>query len=259
MDKQIARIRFYAELNDFLPAALRQLEQECLFVPPAPARHLIELCRVPHTEVTLILVNGRSVDLEHPMFGGEHVSVYPRFAQVDGSSLIPVQPPPPREIRFIADAHLGHLVRELRMLGFDTLFDPQLDDPDLARISAEQKRILLTRDRALLMRREVIYGCYLRHRLPRPLLEDLVHRLDLCSHIDPFTRCIRCNALVEPADTEDVQPDLPKDRHGIKPPFYRCTGCRQVYWKGSHYRAMVKKIAQICPGKAIGTAPPSEV
>lgn len=259
MDKQTARIRFYAELNDFLPSPLRQREQDCLFVPPAPVRHLIELCRVPHTEVALILVNGRSVELEHRMLGGEQVSVYPAFEQLDISPLIPAQPPPLNKIRFIADAHLGRLVRELRMLGFDTLFDPQLDDPDLARISAEQQRILLTRDRALLMRREVIYGCYLRHRLPQPLLADLVQRLELCPHIDPFTRCIRCNALVAPTTPDAAQPDLPRDRSGIKPPFYRCSGCRQVYWKGSHYRAMVEKINQLCPAKDIGTAPFAEV
>ncbi|WP_432698399.1 Mut7-C RNAse domain-containing protein [Marinobacterium sp. YM272] len=259
MAKGTARIRFYAELNDFLPLRNQMRELPCQFVAPTPVRHLIELCGVPHTEVELILVDGASVDLEWRIYGGERISVYPCFEHLDITPLLRVRPCPLRQIRFIADAHLGRLVRDLRMLGFDTLFNPDWDDAELARISADQHRILLTRDKALLMRRAVTHGCYLRHRPPFALLADLMDRLDLCRLINPFTRCIRCNALVSPTSTEDAQPDLPRDRGGIEPPFYRCTGCRQVYWKGSHYRAMLKKIARLCPVSTIGTDPDTEV
>ncbi|MBV1790187.1 Mut7-C ubiquitin/RNAse domain-containing protein [Marinobacterium sp. D7] len=247
MVQQTARIRFYAELNDFLPQAQRMRDQSCQFIAPAPVRHLIELCGVPHTEVELILVDGRSVDLEQRIDGGERISVYPCFERLDIAPLLRVRTEPLREIRFIADAHLGHLVRDLRMLGFDTLFNPQWDDAELARISAAEHRILLTRDRALLMRREITHGCYLRHQPHPVLLKSLIQRLDLCASIDPFCRCIRCNGHVSPADEEAVAQDLPPDRSGIQAPFYRCDDCRQVYWKGSHYRAMLSKIARLCP------------
>lgn len=244
---QLTHLRFYDELNDFLPHAQRQRELACRFKAPAPVRHLIELYGVPHTEVALILVDGRSVDLEHRITGGEQISVYPRFATRNITAQPRVWSAPPDEIRFVADAHLGRLVRDLRMLGFDTLYNPDWDDAELARISAEQQRILLTRDRDLLMRREVTLGCYLRHRPPFALLTDLVERLALCQAVNPFSRCIRCNAPVEPTSLEAVKADLPQDRGGIEPPFYRCSGCRQVYWKGSHYRAMCRRIAQLCP------------
>jgi len=247
MTKQSARIRFYAELNDFLPRARRMHEQSCRFVAPAPVRHLIELCGIPHTEVELILVDGRSVGLERRIDGGERISVYPCFERLDITPLLRVRPEPLREIRFVADAHLGRLVRDLRMLGFDTLYDPAWNDAELARISAEQQRILLTRDRALLMRREITHGCYLRHRPHPVLLQELIQRLDLCSSIDPFCRCIRCNGPVSPTDADAVIDDLPQEHGGIEPPFYRCDTCRQVYWQGSHYRAMLHKIARLCP------------
>ena len=54
-----ALFRFYEELNDFLPPQLRKRDIEQRFEPPVPVRHLIENLGVPHTEVEVILVNGR--------------------------------------------------------------------------------------------------------------------------------------------------------------------------------------------------------
>jgi len=75
----IATLRFYAELNDFLPAQRRQRDWTLVFDPPAPARHLIETCGVPHTEVELILHEGASIGLETPVGDGDRLAVYPMF------------------------------------------------------------------------------------------------------------------------------------------------------------------------------------
>ena len=61
---------------------------------------------------------------------------------------------PLRVTRFVADAHLGGLAHLLRMTGFDTLYDNRFPDDEIERIAAAQGRIVLTRDRDLLKRRE---------------------------------------------------------------------------------------------------------
>jgi hypothetical protein len=56
---------------------------------------------------------------------------------------------------FIADCHLGKLAEHLRMMGFDTLYFTQVDDSGLITLALEQKRTILTRDRALSGRKKI--------------------------------------------------------------------------------------------------------
>lgn len=244
--KARAVFRFYEELNDFLVAARRKQELVCDFEGPAPVRHLIETFGVPHTEVELILVDGRSVDLEHLVWGGERIAVYPVFESLDIRPLLRLRPRPLRRTRFIADAHLGRLARQLRMLGFDTLFRNDWPDPEIARISAASGRILLTRDRALLMRREITHGCFVPSQRPRVQLQRLIQRMQLCGDIQPFSRCMECNAEVVPVVRDLVAAQLPPRVALEQDRFYRCSGCGQVYWEGSHYRTMQRRIAELC-------------
>ena len=157
-----ATLRFYAELNDYLPAALRQRENTLDFRPPCPVRHLVEIMGVPHTEIEILLINGVSVDLEATVHDGDRISVYPVWEAMDVGPLLRLRDFPLRETRFFADVQLGRLARYLRLLGFDTLFVRDIDDVDLVRQAVAERRIVLTRDRDLLMRRAVTHGCHIR-------------------------------------------------------------------------------------------------
>ena len=236
--KSRAQFRFYQELNDFLPPVLRQREIDQYFDEPAPVRHLIESFGVPHTEVELILVNGVSVGLEQALQDGDRVSVYPLFEALDVTPLLRIRHKPLRNPRFLADAHLGKLAHLLRMLGFDTLFFNDAGDRTLATLAADQGRILLTRDRALLMRRKVTHGCYIRSGVPREQLLQVVERMDLMNLLRPFSRCMECNAGLESIARQDLKADLPAGVLAHYNAFWRCTGCGRIYWKGHHYQAM---------------------
>lgn len=242
----VATLRFYEELNDFLPPDRRKREVRVTFQPPAPARHLIETLGVPHTEVELLLRNGESVDLETPVQDGDRLAVYPMFESLDVTPLLRIRPRPLRDPGFLADAHLGRLAGYLRMLGFDTRYAAHEQDAALVRQAAAEGRILLTRDRALLMHRSVTHGCYIRDQVPRQQLAYLVRRLDLCGLIDPFTRCIRCNGVLEPVDRAEVLDQLPERVRERCTEFRRCSRCGQVYWKGTHYRRMLGLIRSLC-------------
>jgi len=217
------------------------------FVAPAPVRHLIELAGVPHTEVELILLNGVSVGLETGVTDGDRLAAFPMFEAFDVHRELRLRPEPMRQPRFVADAHLGRLARDLRMLGFDTLWFNDIGDAELVRISVDERRILLSRDRQLLMRQALTHGCFVRPGSPRQQLKALATRLQLCGAIAPFTRCMACNetvVAVAPADVRDQVPAGVLARHHA---FWRCTGCGRIYWRGSHWRAMKRRIGGICP------------
>lgn len=231
-------LRFYEELNDFLPGQRRKREFDHLLQPTQNVKHLIESLGVPHTEVEIILVNGRSVAFDYLPADGDRISVYPMFERLDVTPLLRLRPEPLREPRFIADAHLGKLARHLRLLGFDTLFFNDAGDDRLAELSVTQRRILLSRDRALLMRRQLTHGCFIHAVEPEQQLAELLARLDLFRSIVPFTRCMECNGRLLPAEPDQVVPLVPKRVAELYTEFWRCGDCARIYWKGSHYREL---------------------
>ena len=138
MSEQI-NIRFYEELNDFLPQDQRKTDVSHELKQARSIKDLIESIGVPHTEIDLIIVNGESVDFNYLVHDGDYISVYPVFESLDISPLNHCQSTPLRNTRFVLDTHLGRLAAYLRMLGFDTLYRNDYDDPELARISVDER------------------------------------------------------------------------------------------------------------------------
>ncbi len=240
-----AIFRFYEELNDFLSRERHKCSFAYACAEGATVKHAIEALGVPHTEVEIILVNGRSVDFSHVVQEGDQISVYPQFESQDVTPLLKLRSQPLRCTRFVADAHLGALAKYLRMLGFDTVFDASLTDTELAALSAGQRRVLLSRDRDLLMHRVVTHGCYIRAIEPRAQLHEIVERLDLYRSINAFTRCMECNAVLRVVPKSDVLARVPEETDKYYERFAVCTACDRVYWEGSHHRRMSRLIDEL--------------
>jgi hypothetical protein len=231
-----AHLRFYEELNDFLPPAQRKVEFEHRFERRTAIKDMIESLGVPHPEIELILVNGRSVDFSHIVEDGDRISVYPVFESLDVSSLIRLRPAPLRTPRFVVDCNLGRLARYLRLLGLDCLYRNDFDDETVSRISQQQQRIVLTRDRRLLHRKIITHGFYVRAVNPRDQVREVLQRLDLHGSVRPFTRCTRCNGRLKATSKETIDHQLePKTRRYYEQ-FLQCEHCGQVYWQGSHHK-----------------------
>ena len=186
-------IRFYAELNDFLPPECRQCAFRHEFHGTPSVKDTIEAIGVPHTEVDAILVDGRSVGFGHLLHGGERVAVYPVFERFDVSPVTRLRPKPLTVTRFVADVHLGSLARNLRLLGFDTAWERDLTDEAIIDIARTERRIILTRDKGLLKNGRVTHGYWLRNTDPDRQLEEVVRAIDLARDIDPYRRCMACN------------------------------------------------------------------
>lgn len=240
-----AYIRFYAELNDVLPPSRKQKATSYAFDVSGSVKDVIESMGVPHTEVDLILANGEPVDFAYLVQDGDKISVYPTFQSLDISPLLRLQPAPLREIRFVADTHLGRLTAYLRMLGFDTLYRTDCADEELARISAADRRTLLTRDRGLLMRNIVTRGYFLRETDPARQIVEVLQRFDLIPSVAPFRRCMHCNALLRPVARESVVDRLMPETQRYYDEFFLCPACDRIYWKGSHYRRMQRFIDRV--------------
>jgi uncharacterized protein with PIN domain len=241
-------LRCYAELNDLLPAAERQRTLTLELVPPVTVRSLAAARGIPPGRIELALVDGRSVPLEAELDAGARVSLYPVFESMDVTPLLRLRDRPLRRVRFVADAHLGRLARYLRLLGFDTLFENDPGDAALARISAHQGRILLTRDRALLERRLVTHGLWVPATRPRSQLVWVVERLDLWRLFRPFTRCTVCNGVLREVTRNSLQGRVPPRVLAAFDAFWRCRGCGRVYWRGSHYDRLRMLVDQLRPG-----------
>jgi len=240
-----ADFRFYEELNDFLPPWRRRTRFTHDFRGPASVKDMIEALGVPHTEVDLILVNGQSVDFRYRVRDGDDISVYPVFESLDIAPLAHLRPRPLRVIRFVLDVHLGRLARHLRLLGFDTLYRNDYDDAELARISREQRRILLTRDVGLLKRSEVTHGCYLRQTDPARQLEEVVRRLDLVRAARPFARCLACNGRLVTVRRSALAGQLKPPLLAAHRRFRRCPDCGRIYWPGSHWQRLQQRVGNI--------------
>lgn len=211
---------------------------------PTAVKHPIEALGVPHTEVACILANGRSVGFAYIIQDADRLDVYPSVpSQVPAP--VRLRPTLPSPARFVADNHLGRLVTYLRLLGFDVLHPKSLDDARLARLSADQERVLLSRDRRLLMRKIVVHGFCLQSRDPRRQLADVLDRFDLYEAIAPWQRCLRCNGHLRPVAKDAIVQRLEPLTRKYYHEFHLCQACDQIYWKGSHYGPLHDFVAEV--------------
>jgi uncharacterized protein with PIN domain len=230
----VASFRFDAELARFLAPERRGLSLKYQCARAATLKQAIESLGVPHTEVGHVDVNGQRATLARVVRDGDLVEVLPHER-----GAAPFEEP----LAFIADAHLGGLARMLRMLGFDTLYDNGFQDPDIVVRAAAERRVVLTRDRELLKRRDVVRGCFVHALKPEAQLREVAVRYGLASHMRPFSLCLHCNLPLGPADEARVRGSVPERIRAHYTVFTHCAGCDRIYWEGSHWDRMREVLA----------------
>lgn len=246
-----AIFRFFAELNDFLPASQRQLPIVVSFNGHESVKHLLESLGVPHTEVDVILINAQSVDFSARLRDGDEVQVYPSAQGWQLVPLIHLRPEASQQPRFVLDGHLGKLAVYLRLLGFDTRYQNDFNDDELAEISSLEGRILLTRDRGLLKRSQVRQGYCVRTKFPRQQVVEVLQQYGLQAQARPFSRCARCNGVLQVVTKEEVYERLEPKTKLYYDDFRICRDCDQIYWKGSHFERLEKQLQAIL-AQAVG-------
>lgn len=221
---------FDTTLAPLLPSPYRNGTFFFTFRGPQSVKHLIESLGIPHTEIGDIHCNGHRVDSDYLPENGDRLCVQViRFPEPTANTPEP---------RFILDNHLGRLTAHLRMLGLDAFYRNDFQDDELIAQALSENRILLSRDRRLLMRKTLQHGCLLYSLDPQEQLYQLIRRYHLLHWIKPFQRCMRCNHPLEPIAKESILDRLLPLTRQYYDEFAHCPACNQIYWKGSHYERM---------------------
>jgi len=246
-------ITFCGTLADILDTRKRMPSRHSF---PRAAKDLIETLGIPHTEIGRLTVNGHESDFLHPVGFDDRVEVFPHIPPRPSPWKNSADPDCSGDIAFFADINVAGAGKLLRALGFDTVMDPGLDDREIARRAHEENRVVLSRDRDLLKRRLVLFGCFIRSGEPWKQLAEVVRQYGLACLSKPFSRCVRCNAVLAPVDKEKVMDRLLPMTRLFYDSFHECPSCGRVFWKGSHTLHMLEKIEPLlAEGRETGANP----
>jgi uncharacterized protein with PIN domain len=237
-------LHFDPELDFFLSPEMRGRPQKVTSGHATTIKDIVESCGVPHTEIGDLIVG----DTLHAGFStrisdGDCIRVLSVTSAAKGKCGL--QPLPSEPIRFAADIHLGKLARRLRLLGFDTAWFIGKEDSELLDIMERDGRILLTRDRRLLMNNRVVHGCCIRSDHVLEQARQVVDRYGLAASARPFSRCPACNGLLESCRKESVAESLPPKTRRYYETFRVCSSCGKIYWEGAHMARLREFVSEV--------------
>ncbi|MFJ2579307.1 Mut7-C RNAse domain-containing protein [Kitasatospora aureofaciens] len=228
MDRPQISLDFAPELHLFVAGRRREGRSELRTDGTSTLGHIVESLGVPLTEVGTLLVDGRPVPDSHVPADAEHVSVQ-GVARPQRPATATVTP-----LRFLLDVHLGTLARRMRLLGIDAAYEnPDIGDAALAARSAAEERVLLSRDRGLLRRRELWAGAYIYSHRPAEQLRDVLSRF--APPLAPWSRCTTCNGALRTVTKTSVREQLRDGTERSYDAFAQCEECGQAYWRGAHH------------------------
>jgi hypothetical protein len=156
------------------------------------------------------------------------------------------------EIRFIADNNVGKLARWLRLIGYDTLLFKQKDDARMIKTALSDERVVLTKDTQFMKRRLVTNGqlkaILIKKDAPKNQIQEVVKNLNLDYHFNPFSFCLECNQTLISRTKEEVHSVVPPHVFETQTQYTECPACHRIYWQGTHWQAMVKKLQDLQRG-----------
>ena len=135
------------------------------------------------------------------------------------------------------------------MTGYDTLFFTGDDDWQMIITALNEDRVILTRDTQI-MRRGVIDSGRLKAILiksdePKQQMQQVVATLNLDYQSRLFTICLECNQPLKERTKQQVKDRVPPYVFRTQNQYMECPACRRIYWKGTHWQAMNKKLEKL--------------
>jgi uncharacterized protein with PIN domain len=217
------RLRIHPALRFLLPRRARESgEVDLPHDPSATVGHLVQSVGVPLTEVGDLIVADSSVSRRSRLREQDRLGVGVRARPQ------PLEGP----ARFLLDVHLGALARRLRLLGVDTAYENHAPDDHLVEQAEREDRVLLSRDRGLLMRRALRRAAFVGGQDPDDQLADVIERFQ--PPLQPWSRCLACGGSLAPVSKAQVANQLEPGTIRTQQQFSRCRVCGHVYWHGAH-------------------------
>jgi uncharacterized protein with PIN domain len=144
--------------------------------------------------------------------------------------------------RFVTDTMLGKLTKWLRVMGIDVKYDAASTDAQLLHCAERGGRVLLTRDRQLMHRRGSAPRLCIESDYYHEQVRQVVQTFRLADKIQPFTRCLRCNALLCAIAKPTVAERVPPYVYATQMSFKYCVACDRLYWGGTHRKNMLRQL-----------------
>jgi uncharacterized protein with PIN domain len=239
-------ITFHGDLPQLLKKKIRgQTNVTYALDRRASVKDVCEALGVPHPEIDTIYANSHEVGFDYIVSSGDSITVIPISEKTDFFKSTLLRPVSLTGLRFIADVNVGKLARWLRLCGFDTWYDNNFDDDELAEIAGTSNRILLTKDCNLLKRKNVVFGHLVRKNDPEDQIIEVVKLFNLQNRIQPYSRCLRCNGTLRQVNKKEVDHLLEPLTRKYYKTFHQCCLCHQVYWHGSHRPKIEKNLQSV--------------
>jgi len=154
--------------------------------------------------------------------------------------------------KFIVDTNVGKLVKWLRMMGYDTLFFNGSDDSHMIATALAEGRVILTRDTQIMKRRVVASGqlktVFIQSDEPERQIQQVINTLDLDCQFRPFDICLECNQPLLERNKQQVKDLVPPYVFQTQSQYMECPSCHRIYWRGTHWEAMTKKLERYIRG-----------
>ena len=155
-------------------------------------------------------------------------------------------------IKFIVDNNVGKLAKWLRIMGYDTLLFNAEDDSNMIATALAEGRVILTRDTQIMKRRVVTNGrlkaILIESDEPEQQMQQVIATLNLNCHYGPFTICLECNQPLQERSKQQVKDLVPPYVFQTQSQFMECPACHRIYWRGTHWQAMTKKLERFIKG-----------
>ena len=149
-------------------------------------------------------------------------------------------------MKFLADRMLGKLAKELRMLGYDTIYYRGENTYPLIKLAREEGRVILTRNTKLIPKRpEDRIIRVMEDKSALQLRELIQKKVISLNEENLFSRCLLCNVLLDEISRKEAEGKVPDFIFYQQKEFSRCPQCLRIYWQGSHQDNMQKKVEEL--------------
>jgi uncharacterized protein with PIN domain len=149
-------------------------------------------------------------------------------------------------LKFIVDQNVGRLVKWLRIMGYDTIFFNGSNDSRMIATALAEGRVILTRDTQIMRRRVVTKGLLkailIQSDDPEQQMLQVIETLNLDCNFRPFALCLECNEYLVERSKEEVKNRVPPYVFKTREQYMECPSCRRIYWRGTHWQAMTKRL-----------------
>jgi len=148
-------------------------------------------------------------------------------------------------MKFIVDCMLGKLAKWLKILGFDTVYLNKAEDRDLLLLARREKRVLLTKDQELLLAASGHPSLSIENDDWQEQVAQVLDAFRLRDRARPHSRCLACNIKLKRIPKRLARNLVTPFVFERAPSFAICPSCGRVFWPGTHFQDMARKVERI--------------